>query len=117
MATAAPPFEEKRSGGDRRASHDIGLITFLPRTLHNTSYRLKEILTVHLQVDEGGRFIVSDPVTGAYASDDDLGRAVAGFIAAFVEEFEFLYKNESSLSPALTSDLERFRRVIEGPIQ
>lgn len=114
MATAAPPFEDKRRGGDRRASQDIGLITFLPRTLHNTHYRLKEILTVHLQVDEGGRFIVSDPVTGAYVSDDDLGRAVSGFVGAFVDEFEFLSKNESSLSPALASDLERFRRMIEG---
>ena len=120
MATAtAPPSEERRKGvPDRRASRAIGVLTFLgPGPLPNTQYRLKDPLTVHLQIDEGGRFVVSEPVTGAFTSDDDLGRAVAGFIGAFVEEFEFLFERESSLSPALASDLERFRMLIEAPTQ
>ena len=121
MATApAPPYEEKRKGvRDRRMSDSIGVLTFFGtgRILPHTRYTLKDNLTVHLYVDEGGRFVVAEPVTGAFTSDDDLGRAVAGFIGAFVEEFEFLCQQESSLSPALASDLKRFRMLIEAPSQ
>ncbi|SRR6266496_3063565 len=118
MATStAPPFEDRRRG-ERRASRSIGVLTFFgPAPLPNTRYKLKDALTVHIQIDEGGRFVVSEPVTGAFTSDDDLGRAVAGFTGALVEEFEFLLQRESSLSPALVSDLERFRNLIDGPTQ
>jgi hypothetical protein len=110
-------FEDRRRR-ERRASRSIGVLTFFgPAPLPNTKYRLRDALTVHIQIDEGPRYVVSEPVTGAFTSDDDLGRAVSGFMGAFVEEFEFLLQRESSLSPALTSDLERFRNVIEGPAQ
>lgn len=118
MATSTTFNFEDRRRRERRASRSIGVLTFFgPAPLPNTRYRLKDALTVHIQIDEGTRFVVSEPVTGAFTSDDDLGRAVAGFMGAFVEEFEFLLQRESSLSPALASDLERFRNIIEGPAQ
>jgi len=118
MATSTTFDSKERRKRERRASRSVGVLTFFgPAPLPSTRYRLKDALTVHIQIDEGERFVVSEPTTGAFTSDDDLGRAVSAFMGAFVEEFEFLLQRESSLSPALTSDLERFRNVIEGPAQ
>ena len=73
----------------------------------------RKAIVVHVERDEGGSFVVSEANTGAFHYDNDLSRAVAGFVGAFVDEFEFLVHNEGSLSPALISDLERFRILVE----
>lgn len=110
MATAsAPPFEEKR-----KASRHIGVLTLYgPAQLPGTGYNLKQAIILQLERDEGGSFVVSETNTGAFHYNENLSEAVAGFIRTFVEEFEMLLVRESSLSPAMTSDLERFRMLIE----
>jgi hypothetical protein len=116
MATmTAPPFEEKRKGlGDRRKWHSVGVLTLYgPGPLHGTGYNLKQAILLQIQLDEGQRFVVSETNTGAFTSDTELPRAVANFFGAFIEEFDFLSQRESSLSPAMISDLERFRMLIE----
>jgi hypothetical protein len=81
--------------------------------LPDTGYRLKQAIVVQVERDEGGSFVVSEANTGAYHYDPDFSRALSGFIGAFVEEFELLVRRENSLSPAMASDLERFRMLIE----
>jgi len=110
MATVpAPPFKEKR-----KASRLIGVLTLLgPAPLPDTGYNLKQPILVQLERDEGGSFVVSETNTGAFHYGDNLPDALAGFIRTFVEEFELLLHRESSLSPAMASDLERFRMLIE----
>jgi len=68
-------------------------------------------------MDEGGRFIVSDPNTGAFCSAEHQFAALNGFVGAFVEEFEFLLEREPSLSPAMKSELERYRALIEPSVK
>lgn len=115
MATVtAPPFEEKRKGlAERRGSRLIAVLTLFPGPLSGTDYVLKQSIVLEVQIDEGGRFIVSEALTGAFASGDHQFPAFNGFINALIEEFEFLVERESSLSPAMMSDLERFRMLIE----
>jgi hypothetical protein len=115
MATAtAPPVEDQRKGPpERRAPRLIAVLTVFPGPLSDTGYTLKQSITVQLQIDEGGRFIVSEPSTGAFTSGNHQFPALAAFVGAFIEEFEFLAKNESTLSPAMLSDLGRFRTLIE----
>lgn len=110
MATApAPPFAEKR-----KAARHIGVLTLYgPAQLPGTGYNLKQAIVLQLEHDDGGSFVVSETNTGAFHYDDNLPDAVAGFIRTFVEEFEMLLRREPSLSPALASDLERFRMLIE----
>jgi hypothetical protein len=85
--------------------------------LPETGYHLKKAIVVQVERDEEGSFVVSEANTGAFHYDHDLSRAVAGFVGAFVEEFEFLLHHESSLSPAMTSDLDRFRMLVEPSAQ
>jgi hypothetical protein len=115
MATmTAPHFKEKRSGPPDRRARLVAVLTLLPGPLAGTVYSLKQPMTVHLQMDEGGRYVVWDANTGAFTSSDHLYGALTGFVGAFIEEFEFLVK-QSSLSPALMSELERFRILLEPP--
>jgi hypothetical protein len=64
-------------------------------------------------MDEGGRFIVSDPNTGAFTSADTQLSALTGFVAAFIDEYEFLRDRESTLAPKMKSELERYRALLE----
>jgi len=115
MATAtAPPFQDRRTGPpERRASRLIAVLTLFPGPLAGTPYILKQSVAVQLQLDEGGRFIVSDPNTNTFTSAPHPFEALNGFVGALVEEYEFLSKNESTLSPPLISELARFRDLIE----
>jgi hypothetical protein len=112
--TATPPIEDRRTGTDRRRWQSVGVLTLYgPGPLPGTGYNLKQPIALFLQIDEGGRFVVSESNTGAFTSDLDLPHAVANFFSAFVEEYEFLSQRESTLSPAMISDLERFRMLLE----
>lgn len=115
MATAiSPPFEDKRTGPpDRRNSRLVAVLTLFPGPLAGTSYNLKSSMAVELQMDEGGRFIVSDPNTGAFTSADTQFGALTGFVAAFIEEYELLRDRESALSQGMKSELERYRTLLE----
>jgi hypothetical protein len=115
MATVtATPSEDKRTGPpDRRTARLIAVLTLLPGPLAGTVYSLKQPMSIHLQMDQGGRYVISDSNTGAFTSSDHLFGALTGFVGALVEEFEFLLKRESSLSPAMMSELERFRMLLE----
>jgi|ERR1035441_1649643 hypothetical protein len=105
MVTAAP----LRARQDEASQ--VGVLTLFG--LPNTGYHLKKAITVEVERDEGGSFVISEANTGAFHYDQDLSRALAGFVGAFVEEFEFLVHHQSSLSPALSSDLDRFRILVE----
>jgi hypothetical protein len=101
--TATPPIEDRRTGTDRRRWQSVGVLTLYgPGPLPGTGYNLKQPIALFLQIDEGGRFVVSESNTGAFT-----------FFSAFVEEYEFLSQRESTLSPAMISDLERFRMLLE----
>jgi hypothetical protein len=115
MATlSTPPSEERYTGPERRKSRSVGVLTLYgPGPLPATGYNLKQAILLQIQIDEGRRFVVSETNTGAFTSDADLPRAVSKFFSAFVEEFELLSQRESSLSPAMVSDLERFRMLLE----
>jgi hypothetical protein len=89
------------------------LTLYDPGPLPGTAYRLKQPLALFLQIDEGGRYVVSEVSTGAFTSDPDISHAISNFFDAFVEEYEFLSQRESTLSPAMISDLERFRMLLE----
>jgi hypothetical protein len=80
----------------------VGVLTLFG--LPNTGYHLKKAITVQVERDEGGSFVISEANTGAFHYDPDLSQALAGFVRAFVEEFEFLVQHEGSLSSALASD-------------
>jgi|GEM_PF-6350576 len=114
MSTATASPIERRKGLDRRSWRSVGVITLYgPGPLPGTGYNLKQEILLKIQIDEGQRFVVSETSTGAFASETDLPRAVTKFFSSFVEEYEFLSQSESSLSPAMISDLERFRMVLE----
>jgi hypothetical protein len=80
--------------------------------LASDKYHLKKAIAVEVERDAAG-IVVSEKSTGAFHYDADLSRAVSGFLNAFVEEFEFLSKNEKSLSAALSAELETFRTLVE----
>jgi hypothetical protein len=111
--TASSPEEKRNGPPDRRGSRLVGVLTLLPGPLPGTVYSLKQPMSVHLQMDLGGRYVISDATTGAFTSSDDQLGALTGFVGALVEEFEFLLSHESSLSPAMMSELERFRTLME----
>jgi len=119
MATAiGPPFKEQRTGPpDRRGSRLVAVLTLFPGPLAGTGYTLKSSMAVELETDEGGRFIVSDPNTGAFTSSDTQFSALTGFIAAFIEEYELLRDRESTLSPKMRSELERYRTLLEPSVK
>jgi hypothetical protein len=104
MATALRDRQQETS--------QIGMF-MLFRLEPDTGYRLKKTITLEVERDEGGSFVVSEANTGAFHYDIDLSRAVGGFVNAFIEEFELLVHNEASLSPAMSSDLDRFRMLLE----
>jgi hypothetical protein len=76
----------------------------------NSPYKLRKPLLVEIEQDDAG-FVVSEPSTGVFHYDKDLGAAFSGFLRVFVNEFEYLRKQEQNLSPALTAELERFTQV------
>jgi hypothetical protein len=82
--------------------------------LPGTGYHLKKAIVVQVERDEGGSFVVSEPSTGAFHYDQDLSRAVGGFVDAFVEEFETLSNHQGPLSTAMSSSLDQFRRLLEA---
>jgi hypothetical protein len=90
----------------------IGMLTLLG-PLPGTQYHLKKAIVVQVERDEGGSFVVSEPNTGAFHYDQDLSRAVGGFVGAFVEEFELLSNQEGRLSTAMLSSLDQFRLLLE----
>ncbi len=79
--------------------------------LPETKYRLLKPIVAEIEPDDAG-FVVSEQSTGVYHYDLDMSKALAGFLRAFVDEFEFLQRNEGRLSPALTAELERFRSLL-----
>jgi len=93
-------------------SSQIGMLTLLG-PLPNTGYRLRRAIVVQVERDEDGSFVVSEATTGAFHYDQDLSRAVAGFVGAFIEEYETLARKEGSLSPAMSSSLDQFRLLLE----
>jgi hypothetical protein len=84
--------------------------------LPNAAYRLKKPLLVEIERDESSAFVVTEPGTGVFHYDPDLGSALSGFLAVVVNEFEFLLNNQSKLSAALRQEFERFQQYLE-PVQ
>jgi hypothetical protein len=84
--------------------------TFLQ--IPGSPYPLKRPLTIEIEWDEGGHYVVSEPGTGIFHFADDLGTAVNGFFRVFIREFEFLRQNESDLSKPLSSELDRFQQLL-----
>ena len=80
--------------------------------LPGTKYRLLKPIVAQIEQDSAG-FVVCEQGTGVYHYDPDLARSFAGFIDAFVGEFEFLESNESTLAPAMMAELERFRALLQ----
>jgi hypothetical protein len=76
-------------------------------------YKLKKPLLIEIERDESGAYVVSEPATGVFHYNLDFGAAVTEFLRVLVDEFEFLQKNQSTLSPALGAELERFRQYLE----
>lgn len=90
----------------------IGMLTLL--ALPGTGYHLKKAIAVQVEQDEEGSFVVSEATTGAFHYDQDFSRAVAGFVSAFVDEFETLrLRDTTSLSPAMSSTLDQFLLLLE----
>ena len=82
--------------------------------LPDSQYRLKKPLLVEIERDEEGAFVVSEPGTGVFHYDRDLGTAITAFLRVFVDEYEFLLGRESELAPALKSELDRFRQIFSA---
>ena len=76
-----------------------------------SQYPLKRPLTLEIERDED-RYIVSDPSTGVFHHDADLGAALSGFLRIFIKEFEFLRENEKHLSTPLSAELDRFHQLL-----
>jgi len=49
----------------------------------------------------------------AFHYNQDFGAALSEFLRVLIDEFEFLQENQSTLSPALSAELERFRQYLE----
>ncbi len=75
-------------------------------------YRLTKPIVAEIEPDDAG-FVVSEQSTGVFYYDEDIAKAFTGFLQAFVDEFEFLKRNETRLSPALSGELERFRALLQ----
>ncbi len=80
--------------------------------LPDPKYRLRKPIVAEIEPDEAG-YVVSEQSTGVFHYDPDFPKAIAGFFRAFVEQFEFLLRNEANLSPALQGELERFRCLLQ----
>jgi len=90
-------------------AHPTATITLFE--LPDTPYRLQRAILLEVERDESG-YIVSDQTTGVFHYDQDWSKALSGFVTAFVDEFEFLRRNEQQLSPSLRNELERFQSVL-----
>lgn len=84
-------------------------VTFLD--LPESKYTLRKPVLAEIEPDEAG-FVVSEQSTGVFFYDPDMSRSLTGFMHAFVDEFEFLQRNETHLSPSLLAELERFRSLL-----
>ena len=76
----------------------------------HSSYRLRKPLLLEIEQDQAG-FVVTEPSTGVFHYDPDLGAAISGFLRVFVCEFENLSGNKGSLSASLAAELDRFQQV------
>jgi len=90
-------------------AHPTATITLFE--LPDSPYRLQRAILLEVEHDESG-YVVSDQGTGVFYYDRDWSRALSGFVTAFVDEFEFLRRNQEQLSPSLRSELERFQSVL-----
>jgi hypothetical protein len=81
--------------------------------LPDSPYKLKKPLLIEIERDESGAYVVSEPATGFFHYDPELGAALTGFLRTLVDEFEFLQSHQSNLSAALGAELERFRQYLE----
>jgi hypothetical protein len=79
----------------------------------DSPYQLKRPLTLEVERD-GESYVVSDPGTGVFHSNPDLGAALGGFFRVFISEFEFLRNNKTELSPPLSSELDRFQQLFHS---
>jgi hypothetical protein len=80
--------------------------------LPGTKYIPRRPLTIQLEQDEGGAFVVSEPATGVFHYDASWSTALEGFVSAFVSQFEFLSSKEGHLSLSLCAELDQFRHLI-----
>ncbi len=80
--------------------------------LPGTSYRVRKSLLIEVERDDAG-FVVSEPTTGVFHYDPNWSVALEGFVRVFINEFEFLQRNEHELSARLSAELECFRQLIE----
>jgi hypothetical protein len=78
-------------------------------------YPLKRPLTLEVERDDEN-YVVSDPSTGVFHYNSDFGAALSGFMRVFVDEFEFLKKNQSALSTPLSAELDRFYQLLALPV-
>jgi len=76
--------------------------------LPGTSYRLRKPIVAEVEHDAAG-FVIFEQSTGVFYYDADFSKVPAGFVEAFVEQFQFLQRNKHNLSPNLESELERFQ--------
>src|SRR5690348_8923769 len=90
-------------------AHPTATVTLFD--LPETPYRLLRAILLQIERDESG-YIVSDQSTGVFYYDQDLSKVLPGFVRAFVDEFEFLRRNEAQLSPSLHSELEQFQALV-----
>ncbi len=90
-------------------AHPTATITLFE--LPDKPYRLQRAILLELERDESG-YLVSDQATGVFHYDQDWSKALSGFVSAFVDEFEFLRRNQEQLSPSLRNELERFQSVL-----
>lgn len=80
--------------------------------LPGTKYRLRKPLVAYVEHDPAG-FVISEQATGVFYYDSDFSNVLAGFVAAFVDHFEFLQRNKENLSPSLQSELEHFESLLD----
>lgn len=80
--------------------------------LPDAPYRLKKPLLLEIERDESGAFVVSEPTTGIFHYDSDLGKALTSFFRVFVDEFEFLRNHQAELSAALVAELDRLQQLL-----
>lgn len=76
------------------------------------AYQLRKPLLVEIERDEEGSFVVSEPSTGIFHYDKDLGVAVTAFLRVFVAEFEFLREHEGELSASMIAELDRMQQIL-----
>ena len=81
--------------------------------LPDAPYKLRKPLLIEIERDESGAYVVTEPGTGVFHYHSDFATALTGFLRTLIGEFEFLEKNQSNLSAALTAELERFRQYLQ----